>query len=257
MAKNTAKITKNENKVPVLRVSGSYLIRNTRKSFFEVCKPGPDRAKPISLTSAVKLIKALHTLPSTDDSVITEKDGGVLLESPTYSCFIQDMERKGLLNILSHACPFWVNSLLFEYPQNSRLEGRFSEPEESPCSGCSLEIPSGFASGKTGGAILDSGSWEFSGGGRDLSFRAKESANPTHISFKSAELYLDPEGNLSPDSSLSRRKTDPVVPVFGLREAGLAPMVAAITPTSGKLIIRSSALPPDTKMGAILEIPQD
>ncbi len=256
MASDIQKSPEKKN-VPVLRVAGSYLMRSTRKSFFEVCKPGPDRAKPISLTSAVKLIKALHTLSSTDDSIITEKDGGVLLESPSYSCFIEGMERKGLLSILSHACPFWVDALLFEYPHKSSQEGRFPEPEGSPCSGCSLEIPTRFAGRKEGRMILDSNSWEFSEDGPGISFRAKESATPIYVSSKSTWLYLDSEGFLSPDSSLSRRKTDPIVPVFGLRGAGLAPMIAAITPTSGKLIIRGSALPPDAKMGAILEIPGD
>ena len=256
MAKSTSKITENKN-IPVLRVAGSYLLRNSRQSFFDVCKPGPDRAKPISFTSAVKLIKALHTLPSTDDSIITEKDGGVLLESPTYSCFIENMERKGLLNILSHACPFWVDALLFEYPHGNLQVGRFSEPEESPCRGCSLEFPPGLTSGKTGRIILDSGSWEFSGESPGVSFRAKKGAKPIPVGSRSTELYLDSKGNLSLDSYLSRRKTDPMVPVFGLRGAGLAPMIAAITPGSGKLIIRGSALPPGTKMGAILEVPRD
>ncbi|MBD3390176.1 hypothetical protein GF415_04475 [Candidatus Micrarchaeota archaeon] len=255
MAKNNSKITENKN-IPVLRVAGSYLLRNSRQSFFDLCKPGPDRARPISFTSAVKLIKALHTLPSTDESTITEKDGGVLLENPAYSCFIEGMERKGLLNILSHACPFWVDALLFEYPHENRPGRMFSEPEESPCKGCSLELPPGFTPGKRGRIILDSGSWEFSEQGQGVYFRAKEGTKPIRVGFKSAELYLGSDGNLSPDSYLSRRKTDPMVTIFGLRGAGLAPMIAAITPISGKLIIRGSALPPGTKMGAILEVPR-
>jgi len=221
---------------------------------FEAAKERAEEegGKLISFKNAVNIIRLLATISMSENTLLKDVQGGVLLTRHNASYFFEGLSRSEVLSIPSHACPFWCGALKIEGPL---------EEEMREFNGLNISLPRQLAESGHGSIILDLGSWDsvrLPGG--STTYRVLEDATPITFPVGTPgvkELFLDPEGNFTTSNKFSKRNTDPVIPIFTYVTSRVRPLICAITPTDfrngQKLTIRAGTLPPHERMGALME----
>ncbi len=238
-----------------LKVLSNYLSHS--KLPFDSAKQKAERegGKLISLKHGLGLVRSLATLHTSETTVLEESGEGTSLKSPSFSCFFEEMKRDEVISILSYVCPFWCNALKLDAPDDTAV---------MDSKGFSMSNSPDFQFSKRTSIILDDGTWDSTidtNGKRICSIIPDSKPLIFHTPSSSLlNLFLDSNGDLTDTADFSKRITDPTIPVFTSIDSMLRPLICAITPTSfnrkQKLIIRVATLPPQDKMGIIMELPK-
>jgi hypothetical protein len=249
--------------VPRARIAASYSGKKPASSFWEAKKTAAElNGSLISAKRMVNLFKVASTLSSSDSTLLKEFEGGIRVNSPNFSWFFEGVSRKELASLVEGAGPAWVDALLLLGPFPEQVS-RFG-PEENRTV---LELPKHLVN-LNDIMLLDSGSFTDERGSKEKRVLVADNAEPVLLGERSGgtTLHLDEKGNFTHSSEHSKRKTDPMVPVFIHTQAErVSRLVCAITSTpseggvggSKSLIIRLAALNEHERMGAIIEMPMD
>jgi hypothetical protein len=244
--------------LPRARIAASYTGNAHRISFWEAKRMAAEKnGNLISARRMVNLFKVVSTLSSSDSTILKEYEGGIRLNSPNFNWFFGGVSRKDLASLVASASPAWVDALL--------LLGPFPEPvstfgtEENRTV---LELPRHLV-GSNEIMLLDSGSFTDERDSKEKRVKVSEGAEPIFLSERSggSTLYLDEKGEFTHSAAHSKRKTDPIVPIFIHTNAEkVSRLICAITSTPSEeagsprsFIIRLATLQENSSMGAIFE----
>ena len=213
----------------------------------------------ISAKRMVNLFKLASTLSSSDSTILKEFEGGIRLNSPNFNWFFENVSRHDLAAMVAATSPAWVDALLLlgPFPEQVNTIG----PADNKVI---LELPKQLV-GLNDIMLLDSGSFTDERDSKEKRVRVAEDAKPIFLSERSggSTLYLDEKGDFTHSDEHSKRKTDPMVPIFiNTNAERVSRLICAVTSTpsegvggSKSLIIRLATIADHTGMGAILEFP--
>lgn len=246
--------------LPRARIAASYAGNLPRVSFWEAKRMAAEKnGSLISARRMVNLFKVVSTLSSTDSTILKESEGGIRLNSQNFNWFFEGVSRKGLAALVASASPAWVDALLLLGPFPEQVS-TFGKEENKTV----LELPKHLV-GLNDIMLLDSGSFRDERDSKEKRVKVSEDAKPIFLNERSggSTLYLDEKGDFTHSSEHSKRKTDPMVPIFIHTNAErVSRLICAITSTpsesiggSQSLIIRLATINENTSMGAILEFP--
>lgn len=246
--------------LPRAKIAASYTGKTSRVSFWEAKRMAAEKnGSLISAKRMVNLFKLTSTLSSSDSTLLKEFEGGTRLNSPNFKWFFEGVPRKELAAQVASTSPAWVDALLLigPFPEQANAFG----PKDNRTV---LELPKGLVN-LSDIMLLDAGSFTDERNSNEKRIRVAEGADPIFLSEKSggSTLHLDDKGNFTHSEEFSKRKTDPMVPIFIHTQAErVNRLICAVTSTpsdsaggSKSLIIRLATLAEHTSMGAVLEFP--
>lgn len=242
--------------LPRSKIAATYSGNLSKISFWEAKKRASENGgNLISANRMVNLFKAALTLSSSDTTKLKERDNGLELTSPNFSCFFENLSRKELAAVITSASPAWVDAVL--------LIGEFKEESttiETKEKTTIIELPRRLL-GKRGIMLFDSGSFIDERSANLERIKIPDDSEP--ILTRDGVLYLDMEGNFTKSPEFSKRKTDPAIPIFVHTQAEkISRLICGITsvPSDGpgntqSLVLRLATINEGVRMGAVLEFP--